>query len=169
MKQTDFVKFFKKQIYVTNKDIVVIDLVLGNQQQLYIDCFYGSLDIPTSQYSITGILSDVDAATTTLDGLINFSAITNITQSELWKQGYEYLGSANFAPNTLNAMYMVTSFVNNYDVLSLGSYNSSLQFNEYNDVAFGSIGYYIFKDGILLFNSVYAKDPIYGVLNFDRI
>ncbi len=169
LNQQDLINFFINTYNVTKNDSVVVNLLLGNQQQLYINYFYGSLNIPTSQYTISGIVSRINPLTTTLNGLMNFSVLTSITQSPLWQQGLRYLGPANFSQNTLNSLYMITSFVNNYDVLSLGSYNSCLQFNENNDVAFGSVAEIIYKNKTLQLNYVYAKDPIYGQLNFTPV
>ncbi len=166
LNQQELIDFFINTYNVSSIDSIIVFLIIGNQQQIYIDLFYGPLNIPTSQYSVTGNISKINPEITTLNGLFNFQVLTNITKSKLWTNGIEYLGETNFAFNTLNAMYMITSFVNNYDVLSLASYNSCLQFNEFNDVKYGSIAVLVYQDGKIIYKYIYSKDPIYGQLYF---
>ncbi len=167
--QNDLYNFFITENNATSIDTIIVYLFVGEQQQIYVNAFTSPLYVPSSQYDITGgSNSKIDITTTTLNGLYNVVSFENITKSELLIQGLKYLKSG-FAINILNALYMVTMFVNNYDVLSLASYNSCLQFNEYNDIAFGSIAVYLYQDGIYINKFIYSKDPIYGQLNFTPI
>lgn len=111
----------------------------------------------------------INSLTTSLNGLYNALTLKNITTSELWSSGLIYLGFTQFSPITLNAMYMATLLSNNYDVLSLGSYSSCLQFNEYNDVKYGSVAIFVYKDSNFVSKSIYTNDPIYNKVNFTKI
>ncbi len=167
--QTDLYNFFITQYNATSIDTIVLYLFIGDQRQVYINAFTQPLYIQTSQYEITGGVNlQIDLATTTLNGLYNVVTYENITKSELINQGLEYFKNG-FSVQILNALYMVTSFVNNYDVLSLASYNSCLQFNEYNDIAYGSIAVFLYQDGLYDYKYIYSKDPIYGQLYFTKV
>ena len=64
---------------------------------------------------------------------------------------------------------MATLFSKNYDVLSLASYNSSLEFNEFNDVKYGSVAIFVYQDGTFVSKSIYCNDPLYDEIYFTKI
>ncbi len=168
--QQDLINFFINTNNVSANDSVVVYLIDGNQRQIYVDYFFGELSIPANQYDILAVnFPKINLETTTLNKLYNVLTIENITKSQLWNDGLEYLGDTNFSSNSLNALYMATSFVNNYDVLSLASYDSCIQFTEFNDCKFGSVASYVYNDGLFVYNFIYSVDPIYGQLNFTKI
>ncbi len=168
--QQDLINFFINTHTVSANDSVVVYLIDGDQRQIYVDYFFGELSIPANQYDILGVnFPSINFETTTLNNLYNVLTIENITKSYLWKAGLEYLGDTNFSSNSLNALYMATSFVNNQDVLSLYSYTSCLQFTQYNDCKFGSVASYIYRDGLFVYNFIYSVDPIYGQLYYTLV
>ena len=168
LNQQSLYNFFITTYNATSKDSIVAYLILANQDQKYVDLFNSSLVVPSQQYDIVGIFANIDPQTTSLNGLFNAVIFTNITSSELLNLGLEYLNN-NFTPNTLNALYMISAFVNNQNVLSLASYSSCLQFNQYNDAKYGSLAVYKYNDYVYQYRYIYSKDPIYGQLIFTQI
>ena len=155
---------------ITSNDIIVIYLFVGTQHQDYINLFDASLNspcinIPTSQYDISQEgFPIITLSTTTLNNLYHVLVSENITTSALWSSAFTYLDNS-FSPNTLNALYMLTQFSQNQSVYTLSSYNGALQFNEYNDIKYGSFAVYNYDDGYKI-NYIYCDDPLYKKLTF---
>ena len=166
--QTDLINFFINTYNATTVDSIVLYLISG-ERQTYLNNFNGPLYVPSSQYDIDGSFPIIDSSNTNLNGLYYPLTLKNITSSELWSSGLQYLGYVDFSPNTLNAIYMATLFSNNYDVLSLASYNSCLQFNEFNDTIYGSVAIFVYQDGTFVSQSIYCNDPLYGEIYFTKI
>ena len=63
---------------------------------------------------------------------------------------------------------MATLLSNNYNILSLSSYDSSLIFNEYNDIMHGSIAILRYKNKQFTYNNISCFDPFYGQMYFTK-
>lgn len=162
--------FFVTQNNITSRDVIVVFLFIGNQINTYVSQFNQSMIIPASQYDIsqTGFVS-IDLSTTSLNNLYNLLALESITTSYLWDKTLVGVGKEFFASNALNGLYMITQLSKNQSVYSLGSYNGALQFNEFKDIAFGSVSNYLYSSGTYRNTYIYCRDPLYGQLTFNKI
>lgn len=157
---------------INDKDIVIVYLLINGQISTYIDLFDSSiqsdpLNLNVDQYDI--LLNGfpvINSNSTTLKNHYNVLAVENITTSALWNNCATYLGTS-FSSNALNALQMATELANNKSVYSLASYNGCLQFDQYNDIKYGSISNYLYdQNGEYKISYIYCTDPLYGQLNF---
>lgn len=168
--QSDLTNFFITQNNVTSNDVIIDFLFIGNQEQTYLNQFNQSLIVPASQYDISQVgFPVINPDTTSLTGLYNVLALENITTSELWDKTALGVRPEFFASNALNALYMITQFSKNQSVYTLGSYNGALQFNEFNDIKYGSVANYLYTENGYTISYIYCTDPLYGQLTFNKI
>jgi hypothetical protein len=163
-----------QNFYSTNNvsaiDTVVVYLFISDQSEVYLNLFDSNLIIPASQYEMTlGGYPKINSSTTSLNGLYNVLVLQNVTNSALWDSCNQNLKLEQFSSNTVNALYMLTQFSKNNSEYTLGSYDGTLQFNEFKDIKYGSITNYLYNNGTFNDTYIYCADPLYGQLKFEQI
>lgn len=156
----------------TSVDVAIIYLFIGTERNDYINFFNNNdgLNEPFDQYdmALAGI-PVINPTTTTLKTKYNVILNKTVTPSSLWNSGLEYL-NVQFSPQSLNALFLITTLVASIPNKNIYSYNGVLQFNENNDIAYYSYGLYEYtSEGIFFPGIVSVLDPLYGTINFQVV
>ena len=169
--QEDLIDYFSKFDLTDNDSIINYIIYTGefDARQKYVSLFDKNLILPCIQFDIlaTGF-PVIDLSTTSLNNLYKNIQIESITTSKIYNDASKYLGD-DFFPETINGLYLLNALSTNYNIDYLYSYSSILGFNEYNDVSYGSVGIYTYKDGVFEQGTIFSNDPLYGELVFDLI
>jgi hypothetical protein len=96
-------------------------------------------------------------------GILNLQGCKGISTSELWRTGYNAVGSKNYSSVALNILSMLNLFTQNKSIKNINSHFGVLQFDEITrDIIYPTFLIQKYKDSVFINKNLLVTDPFLG-------
>jgi len=157
---------------VSSSDILIV-LLLNRSQYLglySVSSFRVPLTFPGQQYDILASVSPVipSGSQRALSNKYNISLFKGVGTSILWRNGYNFLGTANYSTVTLNILNLLNQFSNSQLLDNISSHYGSLVFDPVTKDRLDPSIFLQYYDGTSFINkNLVVNDPVLGTFKAD--
>lgn len=166
----ELIQEFYSSNNVTDKDVCVVYVFSKPKREEYLSYFDTNYSIPVDQYQLvigTG-KPYIDLNNTSLIDKCKAIVSENITESSLLNEGSLYLQD-RYVASSLNFLYLSTSLSTSTNLNLIYSYNLLMWFDSNKDLLYSSVKYLNLTDVGFAPYLIKTKDPIYGLLTFNKV
>jgi hypothetical protein len=147
--------------FATANDVSIMYLYNGTQQDDYLNLFTSGYNLPIETFDIANDGISI-ANKAFIYNKYNYLSYQSLCASKLFIEGLT-AGGNKFMNTVPNALLMISEFYKGNGVNTLPSHNSTLQFDENNDLLYYSVLNQKFNSSFELVNNfMFFNDPIIG-------